>query len=118
LDTDSVASSVTCVAGSISVLASPSPTAADFHTPLQTPSALTSFLHPEPTKKPKKKKNKKKPGTASAVPGQKAPDIDEAFREQLAQLDSHKSSSSYYSNRSQQPDRKTEEEVIEEEEKV
>jgi hypothetical protein len=89
----SIASSATYIAGNSSALASPSPTAADFHTPLQTPSGLAQHLKPESAKKKKKKKSEKKSATKEYEGG--------PFGEQMAQLDSRKFSASYYSNRDQ-----------------
>jgi len=61
---------------------SPTPTAKEFHTPLQTPTALGTAPTETTKKKNKKKKNKKKSGSAEGAPAAQ----EEAFHDQLSQI--------------------------------
>lgn len=90
-DSVSIASSTT-LRGS-PPLTSLSPTANEFHTPLQTPSALNAALG-EAAKKNKKKKSKKKTGNATAIEGLQQ---QEPFHDQLSHVENTKTG--YYSLR-------------------
>lgn len=94
---------------------SPSPTAADFHTPLQTPSALTADQSQQ-LKKRKKKPKKKKTSTAIKMFATNITEADsepEPFSEQLSQIENLRTPAdspthggmSYYQSRNQKTDK-------------
>ncbi|KAL5395913.1 hypothetical protein PMIN02_003652 [Paraphaeosphaeria minitans] len=93
-DSASIASSTT-LRGSPPLM-SLSPTANEFHTPLQTPTALGTMLGEAAKKNKKKKKSKKKSGNGSST----EPLQQEPFHDQLSHIENTKTG--YYSLRNDQ----------------